>query len=167
MKNNSNNERPIATGLNIVLYEPGIPQNTGNVARTCSAAGAKLHLIKPFGFQLSDKHMKRAGLDYWEHVELTTHLNWAAFEAQAKDRGKIWLFDTDGKINYFEAEFGPTDYLVFGNENTGLPGTLMQKHSDTSLYIPMLPERRSLNLATSAGIGLYEAIRQTDHAAKQ
>lgn len=147
--------------LNLVLFEPGIPQNTGNIARTCSATGTKLHLIKPFGFQLSDKHMKRAGLDYWEHVELTTHLNWSGFESWAKDKGTIWLFDTSGKKSYFEADFGPTDFLVFGNENTGLPESLMENYSDTSLYIPMLPGRRSLNLATSAGIGLYEAIRQT------
>lgn len=147
--------------LNVVLLEPGIPQNTGNIARTCAATGAKLHLIKPFGFMLTDKYMKRAGLDYWEHVELVTHLNWAEFEASAKATGKIWLFDTSGNKSYFDASIHPGDYLVFGNENTGLPDYLLHKYGNTSLFIPMLPGRRSLNLATSAGIALYEAIRQT------
>lgn len=157
----ANSRQPENITLNLVLFEPGIPQNTGNIARTCSATGAKLHLIKPFGFQLSDKHMKRAGLDYWQHVELTTHLNWDNFEKSVPRGATIWLFDTTGQKSYFEASFNSGDYLVFGNENTGLPPSLLEKYSTTSLYIPMLPDRRSLNLATSAGIGIYEAIRQT------
>lgn len=145
--------------MNVVLVEPEIPPNTGNVARLCAATGAKLHLIEPLGFELDDRRMKRAGMDYWQHVDWRTWPDWRSFEVKAE--GTLWFVESGGPKIYSEAEFGPDDFLVFGRETAGLPKSLLEKASDHWLRIPMTnPDARSLNLGNCVSIVLFEALRQ-------
>jgi tRNA (cytidine/uridine-2'-O-)-methyltransferase len=146
--------------LAVALYHPEIPQNTGNVARTCAATRTPLHLIEPLGFQLADRRLKRAGLDYWPQVELTLHASWDAFRASLAHRRMIF-FSSRGGCLLHRFLFRPGDCLVFGPETRGLPPALLAAHPDRVVSVPMDRTRvRSLNLATAVGIGLYEALRQ-------
>lgn len=150
-----------SNNLNIVIFEPGIPQNVGNIARTCAATKSRLHLIKPLGFRLTDKHMKRAGLDYWQHLDLTVHPSWEDFlKAEPIDR-RLWYLTANADKAFWDADFQSNDYLVFGNENTGIPDQILKANEDFCIKVPMIPNIRSLNLATTTGIVLYEALRQT------
>ncbi|MGQ9779920.1 MAG: tRNA (uridine(34)/cytosine(34)/5-carboxymethylaminomethyluridine(34)-2'-O)-methyltransferase TrmL [Bacillota bacterium] len=145
--------------FHVVLYEPEIPQNTGNIARLCAATGATLHLIEPLGFFWDDPRAKRAGLDYWEAVEVKRHRGWEAFLA-AYPRARLWLFSTKGTRAYTEESYSPGDCLVFGPETRGLPEEILQADPARCLRIPMRPGIRSLNLANAVAIVLYEALRQ-------
>ena len=145
--------------MNIVLMEPEIPQNTGNIARTCAATGTVLHLIEPLGFSLADKYMKRAGLDYWHLMEYHVYRNAEEFWQQHAGI-RAHFATTKAPRGYHEAEYRDGDYLVFGCETRGLPENLLQKVYDRCIRIPMRPEARSLNLANSAAVVLYEALRQ-------
>ena len=147
--------------LNIVLHEPEIPANTGNIGRTCVATGTRLHLIKPLGFDISDKAVKRAGLDYWNTLEIYFYDSLADFMRQHEDDA-LWFFTTKASRVYTEMEVGSRDiYLVFGKETKGLPEELTAAHFDRSVRIPMLSDKRSLNLSNSAAIAVYEVLRQT------
>ena len=147
--------------MNIVLVTPEIPPNTGNVARLCAATNTRLHLIEPFGFTLDDKQLKRAGMDYWEHLQWFRWPNWNAFLASVPAHARLWLVESDGPKVYSDAAFGPDDYIVFGRETAGLPKEIIQQHKDTWLRIPMFNTKsRSLNLSNCAALVLYEALRQ-------
>ncbi|MBT8046446.1 MAG: tRNA (cytidine(34)-2'-O)-methyltransferase [Pontiella sp.] len=149
-------ERP----LNIVLVEPSIPPNTGNIARLCAATGSALHLVEPLGFDLSEKQLRRAGLDYWESVDLHTYPDIDAF-FECNPTGRKILFSTAGQRSFFEMAYAPGDYLVFGNETVGLPDKLLEKHPENVCNIPIkLDCVRSLNLSNCAAIVVYEALRQ-------
>jgi len=149
--------------LNIVLVEPDIPQNTGNIARLCAATGSVLHLIDPLGFQLTDRAVKRAGLDYWDAVTIVRHASWDSFLQTGPKR--LFFFSTSGKRNYARMEYRPGDYLVFGSESKGLPLDLLAQHSENVLNIPIrLESVRSLNLASAAAVVLYEALRLINQA---
>ncbi len=145
--------------LHVVLVEPEIPPNTGNIARLCLAAGARLHLIEPLGFSLDEKALRRAGMDYWEQCDVKV---WPSFEAlRAEEKaGRFFFLTTKTTRPYWGQIFADGDYLVFGRETKGLPESLLAAHAERCLTIPMQPDARSLNLATSAGIVLYEAVRQ-------
>ena len=147
--------------LNLVLVEPEIPQNTGNIARTCAATRSRLHLIKPLGFDISDRVVKRAGLDYWHMVDLTVYENLEDFFARtgAED---LWLTTTKAPRSYAEAEFRDGCWLFFGKETAGLPQAFREAHRDRCIRIPMRPDARSLNLANSVAIVTYEALRQLE-----
>jgi len=145
--------------LHIVLFQPEIPQNTGNIGRTCVATGARLWLVRPLGFRMTDARLKRAGLDYWQHLEWEAVDDWAALRARIGER-RMWLFSRHVHRPYTQAEFAAHDALVFGSETQGLPESLLAEYSDTTLRIPMRDEARSLNLASAAAIGIYEAMRQ-------
>ena len=147
--------------MHIVLYAPEIPQNTGNIARTCAATGSVLHLIEPLGFQLSDKYLKRAGLDYWHLVELHVHPD---FDTMMKEYPEaVYHFaTTKAPRSYHEAKFGENDFIVFGCETKGLPESLLSRVYDRCIRIPMREEARSLNLSNSVAIVLYEALRQQE-----
>ena len=145
--------------MNIVLVEPEIPQNTGNIARTCAATGAKLHLIEPLGFVLDDKHLKRAGLDYWNLMEYTVYKNWQDF-LNKNPGARMFYLSTKAPRNHTDARFSPNDYLVFGKETKGLDEQLLKDNYASCLRIPMREEARSLNLANSVAVVLYEALRQ-------
>ena len=147
--------------FNIVLVEPEIPQNTGNIARTCAATGSRLHLVKPLGFSLDDRYLKRAGLDYWPYVDVTVYESLADFMAlHGGDR--LYLATTKGRRYYTEVEYEDGSYILFGKETAGLPKDFIADHADTAVRIPMGKEvnLRSLNLSNSAAIILYEALRQ-------
>ena len=147
--------------FNIVLIEPEIPPNTGNIARLCAATGSVLHLVGPLGFSLDDRYLKRAGLDYWEHVTLKLWTDLEALQA-AYPEGRFLYLSTKVARSYLQAAFEPGDFIVFGKETKGLPAELLQANPDTAITIPMPAGTvRSLNLSTSAGIVLYEALRQT------
>ena len=147
--------------LNIVLFEPEIPQNTGNIARTCAVTGSRLHLIKPLGFDISEKAVRRAGLDYWHLVDLHVYENLEDFFLQtgAED---IWLATTKAPRPYTQAVFRDGCYLIFGKETAGLPEAFRQAHRDRCIRIPIRAEARCLNLSNSAAILAYEALRQLD-----
>jgi tRNA (cytidine/uridine-2'-O-)-methyltransferase len=146
--------------FNIVLIEPEIPPNTGNIARLCAATGTKLHLVGKLGFSTDDRYLKRAGLDYWEHVDIRYWQDLDELKAAAPD-GCFYYLSTKVARNYLHVRFEPGDYIVFGKETKGLPADLLAANPDTSITIPMPSEKvRSLNLSTSAGIVLYEALRQ-------
>src|SRR6267154_1505416 len=139
--------------MNIVLVEPEIPPNTGNVARLCAATRTTLHLIEPLGFKLDDSQLKRAGMDYWQHVEWHRWAGWGTFEAQLPPNARLWLIESGGSKLYTEAAFGPDDFLVFGRETAGLPKQLLEKHPEHWLRIPMVnPSARSLNLSNCAAL---------------
>lgn len=145
--------------LHVVLYEPEIPQNTGNIARLCAAVGASLHLIEPLGFFLDDRRMKRAGLDYWEQVAMRRYSGWGEFTA-SHPGADLWFFTTKAARSYADTVYGPGDFLVFGPETRGLPPALLETAPMRCLRLPMKPGARSLNLANSAAVAVYEALRQ-------
>ena len=150
--------------LNIVLHEPEIPANTGNIGRTCVATGTRLHLIEPLGFRLNEKSVKRAGMDYWEHLDVTRYINYEDF--LAKNPGaKIYMASTKAPRCYTEVQYEPDCYIMFGKESAGIPEEILKQHPDTAVRIPMIGETRSLNLSNSVAIVLYEALRQNqfDH----
>ncbi len=147
--------------MNIVLVEPEIPPNTGNVARLCAATRTKLHLIEPFGFKLDDAQLKRAGMDYWQQVEWHRWKNWTAFAEQLPSNARLWFVESDGPKLYSEAKFSADDYLVFGRETAGLPKHLLEQHRTNWLRIPMFnAESRSLNLSNCVALVVFEALRQ-------
>lgn len=148
--------------FNIVLLEPEIPQNTGNIARTCAATGATLHLIEPMGFSIDEKHVKRAGLDYWHLVTIKTYKNIDDFFAQ--NNGTFYFVSTKSEKTYCDVEFKDDDYFIFGKETKGLPEDLLRANRDMCIRIPMDEEARSLNLSNSVAIVVYEALRQTGFA---
>lgn len=149
--------------FHVVLVEPEIPPNTGNIARTCAITGMKLHLVKPLGFSIDDKAVKRAGLDYWDHLELEVHESLGEFLEKYKDR-KMYLATTHGGVRYTDVRYERGSFLLFGKETAGLPKELIARHPDAAVRIPMgkNPDLRSLNLSNSAAILLYEAMRQHD-----
>ena len=147
--------------MNVILLEPEIPQNTGNIGRTCCATGTKLHLIEPMGFRINEKNLKRAGMDYWDDLDVTIYDSFKDFLDQHSGI-KIWMAITKAPHRYSVVEFGPDDYIMFGKESAGIPEEILVDKEDTCIRIPMNPEIRSLNLANSVAIVLYEALRQND-----
>ena len=151
--------------MNIVLVEPEIPPNTGNVARLCAATRTTLHLIEPFGFKLDDAQLKRAGMDYWRHVQWHRWGNWTAFQQNLSADASLWFIESGGPRLYAEARFGVDDYLVFGRETAGLPNRLLTSHRERWLRIPMFnTASRSLNLSNCVALVLFEALRQQGFA---
>ena len=150
--------------MNIVLLEPEIPQNTGNIGRTCCATGTKLHLIEPMGFKINEKSVKRAGMDYWEHLDVTIYESYEDF-LEKNPNAKIWMATTKGPNRYSDVKFEENDYIMFGKESAGIPEEILMEHKDNCVRIPMINEIRSLNLSNSVAIVLYEALRQNhfDH----
>lgn len=149
--------------LNIVLVEPQIPQNTGNISRTCAVTGIALHLIKPYGFEISDKHLKRAGLDYWDKLDIYEYDNLDSFFE--KNEGNFYFFTTKGRKTYSDEKYSENEnvFLIFGREDKGLPEKLLFEHPDNCVRIPMRNELRSLNLSNSVAIACYEVLRQWDY----
>lgn len=145
--------------MHIILHQPEIPANTGNIGRTCVATGTSLHLIEPLGFRLNEKEIKRAGMDYWQHLNVSRYVNFAEF--QEKHPGaKIWMATTKAKHSYTDVTFGPDDYIMFGKESAGIPEEILVDYEESCIRIPMMPQIRSLNLSNSVAIVLYEALRQ-------
>jgi tRNA (cytidine/uridine-2'-O-)-methyltransferase len=149
--------------LHIVLYQPEIPQNAGNIGRTCVALGAKLWLVRPLGFRMDERHLRRAGLDYWQHLEWEVVDDWAELRTH-QPQPAPWLFTKTAPRLYTDASFQRGDVLVFGSETQGLPKSMLEGAPDRVLRIPMRPEARSLNLACSVAIAAYEALRQIERA---
>lgn len=147
--------------LNIVLVEPEIPQNTGNIARTCAATGARLHIVEPMGFKIDDKKLKRAGLDYWYLLDITYYSNLEDFFEKNKD-GDFYFFSTKAQNRYSDISYPDKSYLFFGKETAGLPEELLKANPDRCVRIPMISDARSLNLSNSVAIGVYEVLRQWD-----
>ncbi len=145
--------------MHIILHQPEIPANTGNIGRTCVATGTSLHLIEPLGFRLNEKEIKRAGMDYWEHLNVTRYINFDEFRSMHPNV-KIWMATTKAKRVYTDAAFSPDDYIMFGKESAGIPEEILVEYEDSCIRIPMLPKIRSLNLSNSVAIVLYEALRQ-------
>ncbi|PIR20519.1 MAG: tRNA (uridine(34)/cytosine(34)/5-carboxymethylaminomethyluridine(34)-2'-O)-methyltransferase TrmL [Deltaproteobacteria bacterium CG11_big_fil_rev_8_21_14_0_20_47_16] len=143
--------------MNVVLLHPEIPENTGNIARLCAGTQSPLHLIRPMGFRLDEKRMKRAGLDYWPHVDLHVHDGWDAFCAACP--GTYWFASTKGERAHYDAAYAPNDYLCFGSETSGLPADFYARYRSQLITIPMTGPIRSLNLANAVSIVLYEALR--------
>lgn len=146
--------------LNIVLVEPQIPQNTGNIARTCAVTGARLHIVKPMGFTPTDKQLKRAGLDYWHHLDITYYENLGDFFS--KNEGNFYYFTTKAQNRYSDVKYTDDCYIIFGREDAGLPEQLLFENKEKCVRIPMLPTLRSLNLSNSVAIAAYEILRQWD-----
>jgi len=149
--------------LHVVLYQPEIPPNTGNIGRSCVAVGAKLWLIKPLGFQVNEKQLRRAGLDYWPHLEWQVVESWDDLAAQLAEpiaRHRLWLFTKTAARLYTSAAFEKGDILLFGSESAGLPHELLARYSEQALRLPMRPQVRSLNLSATAAVAMYEAVRQ-------
>lgn len=144
--------------LNVVLVEPEIPQNTGNIARTCAAVGASLHLIEPLGFKITDKNLKRAGLDYWHFLDLKYYKSFEEFASQ--NQGEFYFYSTKAPAKHTQPNYGENVYLIFGKETAGLPEELLKTNLDKTVRIPMLENIRSLNLSNSVAIGVYEVLRQ-------
>ena len=152
--------------LHVVLVHPEIHWNTGNVGRTCLATGAELHLIEPLGFSLNDREVRRAGLDYWEHVPLHVWPSWKSFEERLPELGEPFLFSTKGKKPLWEADYGRRTVLIFGSETAGLPADLRQRFAGRMFRMPIhSPHVRSLNLSTAAAIAMYEVLRHRGDAA--
>ena len=145
--------------MNIILHQPEIPANTGNIGRTCVATGSTLHLIEPLGFRLDEKDIKRAGMDYWQHLDVRRYINFKEF-LEKNSGAKIWMATTKAKYVYTDVVFGPNDYIMFGKESAGIPEEILVDYEDTCIRIPMLDQIRSLNLSNSVSIVLYEALRQ-------
>ncbi len=145
--------------LNIVLLEPEIPANTGNIGRTCVAAGARLHLIEPLGFKLNEKALRRAGMDYWKDLDVTTYIDYSDF-LEKNPGAKIYMATTKAQKVYTEVSYEPDCYIMFGKESAGIPEEILVQNRENCVRIPMLGEIRSLNLGNSAAIVLYEALRQ-------
>lgn len=148
--------------FHIVLVEPEIPQNTGNIARTCAATGAKLHLVRPLGFEIDDKKLKRAGLDYWHLLGVQYHDSLADFFREENPK-RFFLASTKSQMTHTDATYEDGDYILFGKETKGLPEDLLKEHMDKCVRIPMISEARSLNLSNSVAVVLYEALRQTGY----
>jgi len=147
--------------MHIVLLEPEIPPNTGNVARLCAATKSELHLIEPFGFQLDDRQLKRAGMDYWQHVTWHRWKNWAAFAESVPKTSRLWFIEQNGPRHYAEVSYSANDYIVFGRETAGLPKSLLEPNREYWLRIPMFnKDARSLNLSNCVALVLFEALRQ-------
>jgi tRNA (cytidine/uridine-2'-O-)-methyltransferase len=146
--------------LNVVLVEPEIPQNAGNIARTCAVTGTILHMVRPLGFEVSDKYLKRAGLDYWNLVDIRYYDSIEEVMAKYYNGSNFWFYSTKSKIIHSEAKYKDGDFLVFGKETKGLPEDLLKKHYNECVRIPMMGEVRSLNLSNSVCVGVYEALRQ-------
>ena len=149
--------------LNIVLHEPEIPANTGNIGRTCVAAGARLHLIEPLGFRLDEKSLKRAGMDYWKDLDVTTYIDYQDF-LNRNPGARIYMATTKASAVYTDVRYEPDCYIMFGKESAGIPEEILVEHQETCVRIPMLGEIRSLNLGNSVAIVLYEALRQNGFA---
>lgn len=149
--------------INIVLLEPEIPANTGNIGRTCVATGTRLHLIEPLGFSLSEKALKRAGMDYWSDLDVTTYVDYEDFLAR-NPGAQIFYATTKGRHIYSDAAYPDGCYIMFGKESAGIPEEILREHPDTCVRIPMIGETRSLNLSNSVAVVLYEALRQQGFA---
>ena len=149
--------------LNIVLHEPEIPANTGNIGRTCVAAGARLHLIGPLGFRLDEKSLKRAGMDYWKDLDVTTYIDYQDF-LNRNPGARIYMATTKASAVYTDVRYEPDCYIMFGKESAGIPEEILVEHQETCVRIPMMGEIRSLNLGNSVAIVLYEALRQNGFA---
>lgn len=147
--------------MHIILHQPEIPANTGNIGRTCVATGSSLHLIEPLGFRLDEKSIKRAGMDYWESLDVTRYINYQEFR-EKHPGAKILFATTKAKKVYTEVSFGMDDYIMFGKESGGIPEEILVDHEEDCIRIPMLDDIRSLNLSNSVAIVLYEALRQND-----
>ena len=147
--------------MNIVLHEPEIPANTGNIGRTCVATGTALHLIKPLGFDISDKAVRRAGMDYWKDLTLYVYEDFEDFISKNPD-ARVYMATTKAKKAYTQMEYRENDFIMFGKESAGIPEEILVRYEDTSVRIPMIGEIRSLNLSNSVAIMLYEALRQQD-----
>lgn len=145
--------------LNIVLYEPEIPANTGNIGRTCVATGTRLHLIEPLGFLLTEKALRRAGMDYWPKLDVTRYVNYQDF-LDRNPGAKIYMATTKGRNLYTDISYESDCYIMFGKESAGIPEEILKEHPDTAIRIPMIGDTRSLNLGNSVAIVLYEALRQ-------
>lgn len=152
--------------MHIILHQPEIPANTGNIGRTCAATGVSLHLIEPLGFRLNEKEIRRAGMDYWEHLDVIRYMNFDEFKAMHPD-AKIWMATTKARQTYSEVSYGPDDFIMFGKESAGIPEELLVDYEKTCIRIPMLPQIRSLNLSNSVAIVLYEALRQQNFTQMQ
>ena len=149
--------------MHIVLFEPEIPQNTGNIVRTCKSTGSVLHLIEPMGFTIDNIKLKRAGLDYWHDMDIRIHKDFASFCA-ANPNARLWLLTTHGRRHYNQVEYQDGDYLLFGKETAGLPASIKEQRADSCIRIPMVKDNRSLNLSNAVAITLYEALRQNGFA---
>ena len=149
--------------LNIVLYEPEIPANTGNIGRTCVATGSRLHLIEPLGFRLDEKSLKRAGMDYWKDLDVTTYINFEEF-LEKNPGAKIYMATTKAPRLYTDVSYEPDCYIMFGKESAGIPEEILVENQETAIRIPMIGEIRSLNLSNSVAVALYEALRQNQFA---
>ena len=145
--------------LNIVLLEPEIPQNTGNIGRTCMVSGTRLHLIEPLGFKLNEKGLKRAGMDYWAEVDVSTYINYADFLSR-NPNAKIYMAETKAKKSYTQVRYEPDCFIMFGKESAGIPDEILASNLERCIRIPMLKSSRSLNLCNSVAVVLYEALRQ-------
>ena len=152
--------------LNVVLFEPEIPANTGNIGRTCVATGTRLHLIEPLGFRLSEKEIKRAGMDYWKDLDVTTYVNYQDF-LERNPGARIYMATTKARKVYTEVSYEPDCYLMFGKESAGIPEEILVRHQEDCVRIPMWGEIRSLNLSNSVAIVLYEALRQNGFSQMQ
>lgn len=148
--------------INIVLYSPEIPQNTGNISRTCAVTGARLHIIKPIGFEISDRTLKRAGLDYWDKLDVTYYENYEDFLAKNPE-GKKYYFSAHAKNSFADVEYPDGVYLIFGRESVGLPKEVIEENSENTLRIPMRKTLRCLNLSNSVAIAVYEVLRRNNY----
>ncbi|MFI3212502.1 MAG: tRNA (uridine(34)/cytosine(34)/5-carboxymethylaminomethyluridine(34)-2'-O)-methyltransferase TrmL [Eubacteriales bacterium] len=148
--------------MNIILHQPEIPANTGNIGRTCVATNTSLHLIEPLGFRLNEKSIKRAGMDYWEHLDVHRYVNFEEF-LEKNPNAKIWMASTKAKHVHSEVEFGEDDFIMFGKESAGIPEEILVEYEESCIRIPMLDKVRSLNLSNSVAIVLYEALRQGNY----
>lgn len=147
--------------LHVVLFQPQIPQNSGNVGRMCALTRSRLHLIHPLGYRITDSNLKRAGMDYWRSLDVHEHADWAAFRSSPKAPGRLWLFTTKCTRSFWDVRYEDGDGLVFGNEGEGAPGWLHDELADWRVTIPHAnPDLRSLNLSTAAGVAAYESLRQ-------
>lgn len=149
--------------INVVMVEPEIPQNTGNVARTCAATGARLHLVGPMGFKVDDKKLKRAGLDYWQYLDITYYESLEEFIEKNKEKGQFFYYTTKALHTHSDATYPDNCFLLFGKETKGLPEELLLRHPDDCVRIPMQGEIRSLNLSNSVAIAVYEVLRQWNY----
>lgn len=152
--------------MHIILHQPEIPGNTGNIGRTCVATGTPLHLIEPLGFRLDEKSIRRAGMDYWFQLEVQRYMNFEEFR-ERYPQAKIWMATTKAKHVYTEVAYGPDDYIMFGRESAGIPEEILVEHEENCIRIPMLSAIRSLNLANAVAVVLYEALRQNGFAGMQ
>ncbi len=149
--------------MNIILHQPEIPQNTGNIGRTCVATGSSLHLIEPLGFRLGEKELRRAGMDYWEKLDVTRYIDLDDFK-EKHPGARIWYATTKARRSYTEVSFAPDDYIMFGKESAGIPEEILVDNEEFCIRIPMAEDIRSLNLSNSVAIVLYEALRQNGFA---